>query len=127
MKQELLLHFHSSSSTGHYRVYNTVKRLATVVYWKGMWKDVRKFVRTCSTCQRYKPKNRATPDLLQPLPIPAGVFTDITMDFIKGLPKSSGRSTIMVVVDRLTKYGNFMMLPHPYSAKIMAQLFLDHV
>ena len=126
MKQELLLHFHASSSTGHSGVY-TVKRLAAVVYWKGMWKDVREFVRTCSTCQCYKPENRPTLGLLQPLPMPAGVFTNITMDFIGGLPKSGGKSAIMVVVDHLTKYGNFMLLPHPYSAKTVAQLFLDHV
>ena len=118
---------YSSSSASHSGVYNTVKRLSTVVYWKGMWKDVCEFVRTYSTCQRYKPENRATPGLLQPLPIPRGVFTDISMDFIEGLPKSGGKSTIMVVVDRLTKYGHFMLLPHPYSAKMVAQVFIDHV
>ncbi|KAL6312566.1 hypothetical protein AAG906_005983 [Vitis piasezkii] len=56
-----------------------------------------------------------------------GVFTDITMDFIEGLPKSNGKTTIFVVVDRLTKYGHFMLLPHPYTAKMVAQLFLDSV
>ena len=91
-----------------------------------MWKDVREFVRTWSTCQRYKLENRATPGLLQPLPMPVGVFTNITTDFIEGLPKSGGKSVIMVVVDRLTKYGHFMLLPHLYSAKTVAQLFLDH-
>ncbi|RVW71683.1 Transposon Ty3-I Gag-Pol polyprotein [Vitis vinifera] len=56
-----------------------------------------------------------------------GVFTDITMDFIEGLPKSNGKTAIFVVVDRLTKYGHFMLLPHPYTAKMVAQVFLDSV
>ena len=30
------------------------------------------------------------------------------MDFITGLPKSEGKSVIMVVVDRLTKYSYFL-------------------
>jgi hypothetical protein len=32
------------------------------------------------------------------------------MDFITGLPKYEGKSVIMVVVDRLTKYAHFCAL-----------------
>jgi hypothetical protein len=32
------------------------------------------------------------------------------MDFITRLPKSEGKSVIMVIVDRLTKYGAFIEL-----------------
>lgn len=49
------------------------------------------------------------------------------MDFIEGLPKSQGKTTIFVVVHRLTKYAHFMSLSHPYTAKDVAQLFLDNV
>ena len=31
------------------------------------------------------------------------------MDFITGLPKSEGKSVIMVVVDKLTKYAQFFV------------------
>ena len=49
------------------------------------------------------------------------------MDFIEGLPKSQGKTTIFVVVDRLTKYAHFMAMSHPYTAKDVAQLFMDNI
>ena len=92
-----------------------------------MRKEVREYVWACSVCQCYKPENIASPGLLQPLPTPEGVFTDLTMDFIEGLPKSQGHTAVFVVVDRLTKYGHFLLLPHPYSAKTVAKLFMANV
>jgi hypothetical protein len=49
------------------------------------------------------------------------------MDFIIGLPKSSNKSVIMVVVDRLSKYYHFCSLQHPFTTSIVSQLFMDQV
>jgi len=49
------------------------------------------------------------------------------MDFIEGLPSSQGKTTILVVVDRLTKYAHFCPVSHPYTASTIAQLFMDNI
>ncbi|GJV03303.1 gypsy/ty3 retroelement polyprotein [Tanacetum coccineum] len=52
-------------------------------------------------CQTNKPDLSAYLGLLQPLPIPKLVWSEISMDFIEGLPFSYGKTIIFVVVDRL--------------------------
>ena len=49
------------------------------------------------------------------------------MDSIEGVPKSEGTDTILVVVDRFTKYAHFISLGHPFEATKVARIFLDHV
>ncbi|GJV33333.1 reverse transcriptase [Tanacetum coccineum] len=49
------------------------------------------------------------------------------MDFIEKLPSSHGKTVILVVVDRLSKYAYFMAIQHPFTASTVAQVFLDNV
>lgn len=96
-------------------------------HWAGMKGDIRQFIRECETCQRNKAENIFPSGLLQPLPIPTRVWTDISMDFIEGLPKSKGYSVIMVVVDRLSKYGHFIPISHQYTTTKIAIIFLHNI
>lgn len=103
--------------------YHRVKKL---FQWKGMKLQV-DFVRQCTIYQQAKHLNSLPPGLLQPLPIPAGAWQDISLDFIEGLPKSEGYEVILVVVDRFTKYAHFLPLKHPYTAHTVAKAFFDGV
>jgi hypothetical protein len=49
------------------------------------------------------------------------------MDFIEGLPLSEGYNTILVVVDRFTKFAHFVPLRHPFTATSVARVFVDSV
>lgn len=49
------------------------------------------------------------------------------MYFVEKLPKSQGNDTILVVVDRFSKFTHFIALKHPYIAPKVAQCFLEKI
>nr|GEX27543.1 reverse transcriptase [Tanacetum cinerariifolium] len=46
---------------------------------------------------------------------------------LRKMVKEWGKSALLVMVDRLSKYAYFLPITHPYTASQVAQLFLDHV
>ena len=104
-----------------------MRRLSSVCYWKRLKKAVRGWVKSCTICQKFKYETFAYPGLLQPLPVPDTIWSNISMDFLEGFPLSKGKSVILVVVDRISKYAHFLALSHPYTALSVAQVFLDNI
>ncbi|WVY90886.1 hypothetical protein V8G54_036400 [Vigna mungo] len=65
--------------------------------------------------------------ILQLLPIPQQVWEDIAMDFITHLSAVTGYTTIMVVIDRLSKFSYFIPLKSDFSNKSVAEAFIAQV
>ena len=107
-------------STGHEGVQKTLHRLRADFYIPGDRALVRDWVRSCVTCHRNKTETLQPAGLLQPLEVSSQVWADISMDFIEGLPKVGGKSVILTVVDRFSKYAHFIALGHPYTAASVA-------
>jgi hypothetical protein len=122
--QELLAAVHEE---GHEGVQRTLHRLRRDFHFPNMKRIVQDFVRLCSTCQRYKSEHLHPAGLLLPLPVPQGVWTDVALDFVEALPKVRGKSVILTVVDRFSKYCHFIPLAHPYSAESVAQAFFTDI
>lgn len=122
----LLFEYHNSTVGGHGDL-KTYLKLVNEWFWVGMRKQVAQYVRECMVCQQHKVSHQHPVGLLQTLPIPSQVREDITMDFIEGLPKSGGIDTIMVVMDRLTKFAHFVGLKHPFSTTSVAALLAKEI
>jgi hypothetical protein len=127
LKTNLIQSFHSSALGGHSGDRVTYKKIKALFHWSAIKADATAFIKNCPICQKNKAEHVPYPGLLQPLPIPDIAWQHITMDFIEALPKSEGKDTILVVVDKLTKYTHFIALSHPFTTKTIVQSFIDHV
>lgn len=65
--------------------------------------------------------------LLQPLPVPTQIWSNISKDFLEGLRTSRGKNVLSVVADRFSKFAHILPLSHSYIAVRVARLFFDHI
>ncbi|KAI9157303.1 hypothetical protein LWI28_020195 [Acer negundo] len=99
---------------GHSSIKVTIKRVLHRFYLGSLNKDVTTLVSNCLICQQCISEHVKTLGLLQPLPVPSIPWIDIALNFIEGLPNSSGKDIILVVINKYTKYGHFLPLAHPF-------------
>jgi hypothetical protein len=64
---------------------------------------------------------------LQPLEVPSTVWSHIAMDFVEGFSRVNGKSVILTVVDRFSKYAHFVPLGHPYTATSVDKVFFEEI
>jgi hypothetical protein len=89
--------------------------------------DVRSYITTCQKCQQSKIFPSKAHSLLQPIPPSTAPWSEITADFITGLPKSSGYNAIFVVVDHFTKRAHFILTTSQITAEGTAQLYHNNI
>lgn len=126
-QQHVMEAVHNSGIGGHSGVTATYSRIKALFAWPNLKQTVQTFVQQCETCQQAKGEHTKLPGLLQPLPVPTQAWQVVSLDFIEGMPVSDRYNSILVVVDKLTKYAHFIPLHHPYTATQIAKLYLDNI
>jgi hypothetical protein len=112
---------------GHEGAQKTLQQLRDSFFHPHAARRVHDFIKGCSTCQCNKSEHLHLLGLLHPLELPSLIWADIAMNFVEGFPKSGGKSVILTVVDRFSKYNHFIALSHPYTAISVARAFVDNI
>src|SRR6266540_3423573 len=88
---------------------------------------IKDYCNSCTVCGQIKPRRHKPYGLLKSLPIPACLWDSISMDLIEQLPTSAGFTAILVVIDRLSKQGIFILTHNTLTTVQLACLFILHV
>src|SRR5260370_4898880 len=88
---------------------------------------MKSYVTSCTNCAHTKTQCHKPYGKLKQLPIPVKPWNSISMDFIEHLPASNGFTSILVVVDCLTKQSLFIPTHGTLNSPQLAQSFLTHV
>jgi hypothetical protein len=121
---KVLQALYGSAIGGHSGIPVTYRRVKQLFAWLGLKRYVQEFVSSCQICQQAKAGRVKYSGLLEPLPVPKSAWQIVSMDFVEGLPRSAGKNSILVVVDKFSKFSHFIPLSHPFSAAAIAKVFL---
>ena len=93
---------HNHETGAHFGVETTYDKIARRYYWKGMYKDIKNYIKYCDACQRRGQKGGK--GNLYPIKV-GEPFERIGIDFVGPLERTKeGNKYILVVTDYLTKW-----------------------
>jgi hypothetical protein len=128
LRLQVLAECHDTPYAGHVGRTKTLHNVRKNFWWPGVAQDVRRFVKSCDSCQRVKPNNRHPIGLLQPLPVPGDTWDSVSMDLVVSLPQTAaGFTAIAVFVDRLSKMVHLAPCRDDTTAEQFADIFVQHV
>ncbi|KAL2009177.1 hypothetical protein VTN00DRAFT_7371 [Thermoascus crustaceus] len=130
LREDLIRDIHEAPAHGHQGIEKTIERITRNFYFPGLRRMVRRIVSQCDLCIRSKAARHAPYGLLQNLDAPERPWQSISLDFITDLPASKEPLTgiiydsILVIVDRLTKYAYFLPYKKSSNVEELAYTFL---
>jgi hypothetical protein len=123
----VLCHKHNHILAGHYGFNKTLEFIRREYAWLGHRDFVKDYYNSYLTYKRSKTPRHKPYGTLQQLLVPERPWNSISMDFIKQLLLSNGFTAILVIVDRLSKQGIFILTTDTIDAPELAKLFVLHV
>ena len=131
--EEVIRDHHDDPIQGHPGVSKTMELLGRGYAAPKLRARVEQYIKECIQCQQNKAARHAKYGQIQFAPVPESPWDDVTMDFVVKLPKSKDPATqdafdsIMVIVDKLTKYAIMVPFKESYKADQLAFVLLDRL
>ena len=115
---------HSLPMSGHLGIRSTYEKVLRHFFWPGMKGDVARFCKSCLICQQVGKPNQVIPKAtLHPIPALGEPFSDIIIDFVGPLPRTStGKQYLLTVMCKATRYPEAFAISSTRTANVIPAL-----
>ena len=96
-------------------------------WWPEVTRDIGRYIEGYNICQRMKNRTEEVAGKLKLSEVLEKLWTHLMVDFITKLPLVTGKDTILVVCDRLSKMTHFVVITEGTLAEGLARLFRDNI
>jgi hypothetical protein len=126
MVDTVLNNCHDHVLAAHFGFQRTYDRIRQRYFWKGMYKDVDNWVRSCVSCAQRKTHRHKVIAPMVTMKVP-GPFQRVSVDVLGPLPITvSGNRYVLCFTDHCTRWPILVPLAET-SAPTVARAFFDHV
>src|SRR5881227_655600 len=120
-RDSVMFMIHNHETGAHFGVEATYNKIAERYYWKGMYKDIKRYIRYCDTCQRRGQKGGK--GNLHPIKV-GEPFERIGIDFVGPLERTkNGNKYILVVTDYLTKWPEVIAMKEATAENVVEFIY----
>ena len=129
-QEEVIQRHHDRPLHRHPGRDKTLEKIQRNYRFDRMKRKVTEFIRNCEQCAKNKPSRHKPYGQAQQIDLPEAPWETITMDFVVKLPKSTDPATkvvydsILVVVDKLTKYTHLVPWKESGTVNKLASVLL---
>jgi hypothetical protein len=132
LRQNIMKRNHDDPVGGHYGKDKTHELLTRKYHWPHLTRDLAEYVSGCHICQLNKTRRHKPWGKLAPLPIPQDPWRHFSLDFVTDLPASKDAhgncfDSVLVLIDRFTKYTRYLPVNKTITAKQLADLLYTEV
>jgi hypothetical protein len=115
--------------SGHFGALKTAELISRNFYWLALQIYVRQYVAGCEACHRNKATRHAKYVVNMPTEPPSQPWEGVTIDFVTDLPATTASTytSILVVVDRLTKMAIYLPCRKDVDSLELARMFFEEV
>ena len=118
LREQLLNNHHDAPIARHPGVFKTYELLNHHYWWPSQLKDIKTYVKGCSTCQQNKASRQKKAAPLNPHTLPNSPWESILLDIIGPLPESNA---ILLVIDQFSK----MIRLIPTTTELLTKGLID--
>ena len=122
----VLTNCHDHVLAAHFGLQKTYHKIRQRYFWKGMYRDIDNWIRSCQSCSQRKTHRHKKVAPLEIMAVP-GAFERVSVDILGPLPiTNSGNRYVLCFTDHCTRWPILVPLPN-INASTVARAFFDLV